>query len=139
MTNDKIILDNVEYKKMIEDLEAFKREREKRLLCSKKYYKELSEEAKEQRKLKLKNYIFTEEQKEKRKLNNMNAYYKKMTSDEERQKIRDRAREYYQKKIKTDTEKYNKIKESQKIKYHQHKQEKKEPPREFVNLEIAAY
>ena len=30
MLNDKIILDNVEYQKMIEDLEAFKKEKEKR-------------------------------------------------------------------------------------------------------------
>jgi hypothetical protein len=125
LITDKIILDNTEYKKMIEEIEAFKLMKKKRSLSSMKFNKKYSE--------------LTDEQKEKRKLNNMNAYYKKMTSDEERQKIRDRAREYYQKKIKTDTEKYNKIKESQKIKYHQHKHEKKEPPREFVNLEIAAY
>ena len=139
MTNDKIILDNVEYKKMIEDLEAFKREREKRLLCSKKYYKELSEEAKEQRKLKLKNYIFTEEQKEQRKAYNLDLYYKKMKSEEGKEQIRKRAREYYQNKIKADPDKYNKIKERQKIKYETTKHEKKETPREFVNLVIAAY
>lgn len=125
LMTDKIILDNEEYKKMIEEIEAFKLMKKKRSLSSMKFNKKYSE--------------LTDEQKEKRKLNNMNAYYKKMTSDEERQKIRDRAREYYQKKIKADTEKYNKILESQKIKYHQHKQENKEPPREFVNLEIAAY
>ena len=127
MINDKIILDNAEYKKMIEDLEAFKREREKRLLCSKKYYKELSEEAKQERKIKLKNYILTEEQKEQRKVYNLELYYKKMMS------------EYYQNKIKADPEKYNKIKERQKIKYETTKHEKKESPREFVNLEIAAH
>ena len=139
MINDKIILDNAEYKKMIEDLEAFKREREKRLLCSKKYYKELSEEAKQERKIKLKNYILTEEQKEQRKVYNLELYYKKMMSDEGKEQIRKRAREYYQNKIKADPEKYNKIKERQKIKYETTKHEKKESPREFVNLEITAY
>ena len=139
MINDKIILDNAEYKKMIEDLEAFKREREKRLLCSKKYYKELSEEAKQERKIKLKNYILTDEQKEQRKTYNLEIYYKKMMSDEGKEQIRKRAREYYQNKIKADPEKYNKIKERQKIKYETTKHEKKESPREFVNLEIAAY
>lgn len=139
MINDKIILDNVEYKKMIEDLEAFKRDREKRLLCSKKYYKELSEEAKQERKIKLKNYILTKEQKEQKKAYNLEIYYKKMMSDEGKEQIRKRAREYYQNKIKADPEKYNKIKERQKIKYETTKHEKKEPPREFVNLEITAY
>lgn len=161
MTNDKIILDNEEYKKMIEDLEAFKREKEKRklyrkkyykelteeekqkrLLYSQKYYKELTEEEKEQRKLKLKIVKYadlTEEQKEQRKAYNLEIYYKKMMNDEGKEQIRKRAREYYQNKIKADPEKYNKIKERQKMKYETTKHEKKESPREFVNLEIAAY
>ena len=62
-----------------------------------------------------------------------------MLNDETKEQIRKRAREYYQNKIKTDPDKYNKIKERQKIKYETTKHEKKEPPREFVNLEIAAY
>ena len=161
MLNDKIILDNVEYKKMIEDLEAFKKEKEKRqiyrkkyykeltdeekqkrLLYSQKYYKELTEEQKQQRKqnLKIVKYTdLTEEQKQQRKAYNLDLYYKKMLNDEGKEEIRKRAREYYQNKIKTDPDKYNKIKERQKIKYETTKHEKKEQPREFVNLEIAAY
>jgi hypothetical protein len=161
MLNDKIILDNVEYKKMIEDLEAFKKEKEKRqiyrkkyykeltdeekqkrLLYSQKYYKELTEEQKQQRKqnLKIVKYTdLTEEQKQQRKAYNLDLYYKKMLNDEGKEEIRKRAREYYQNKIKTDPDKYNKIKERQKIKYETTKHEKKETPREFVNLVIAAY
>ena len=161
MLNDKIILDNVEYKKMIEDLEAFKKEKEKRqiyrkkyykeltdeekqkrLLYSQKYYKELTEEQKQQRKqnLKIVKYTdLTEEQKQQRKAYNLDLYYKKMLNDEGKEEIRKRAREYYQNKIKTDPDKYNKIKERQKIKYETTKHDKKETPREFVNLVIAAY
>jgi hypothetical protein len=124
MTN-KIIIDNEEYKKMIQEIEAFNELKKKRSFNSMKYNKKYAE--------------LTEEEKEKRKSTSLKYYYKMMTSDEERQKRRDVARQYYQNKIKTDPDKYNRIKERQKIKYETTKHEKKESPREFVNLEIAAY
>ena len=128
MTN-KIILDNEEYKKMIQEIEAFNELKKKRSFNSMKYNKKYSE--------------LTEEEKQKRKATSLKYYYKKMTSDEERQKRRDVAREYYQNKIKTDPEKYNLLKERQKIKYettkHAEINRRRESPREFVNLEIAAH
>ena len=81
----------------------------------------------------------SEEQKENIKEHSKKYYYNKIQTEEGKEQIRKRAREYYQNKIKADPDKYNKIKERNKEKYNRLNNTQTQNPKEFINLEIAAY